>query len=60
MISNSELDMKATANLDEIEHGSGRGEKTPVDPSGRAEDIPTGHIHSLDVRLTQPFAQVEQ
>ena len=60
MISNSELDMKATANLDELEHGSGSGEKTLVDPSGRPEAIPSGHIHSLDVRTTQRSAQVEQ
>lgn len=53
MSPNSEADMKVTANLDEIEHGSGSGEKTLVGASGQPEEVPRGHIHSLDVRITK-------
>lgn len=52
MSANREIEMKATADLDEVENGSGTGEKTLVTPpSGEPSGERRANTHGLEVRI---------
>lgn len=48
MASNEKNELNATADLDEVEQGSQRGEKSPIGPSEERSDQ-VRHAHSLEV-----------
>ena len=50
MAANNERARKATANLDEVEHGPDNGEKIPAAPSEPPPRGISAHVHGLEVR----------
>jgi len=50
MVANNERGQKAIANVDEVEHGPGNGEKTLAVPSEPPPGGRSAHVHGLEVR----------